>query len=156
MPELVKFMNLSNVSVFCFAASYIVALGCEVTRLFFRAPIRVAVMVGFAVAGLLAQTIYLWLRVKNSVDSAPLSSWFDWLLLVAWGLAAAYLATVVRRPQAAIGIFLLPLVLLFIGVASLFRDEAPFPRVQAQQAWGIIHGISLLLGTVVVMLGFVR
>ena len=104
---------------------------------------------------MLAQTIYLWLRVKNSVDAAPLSSWFDWLLLVAWGLVAAYLATVVRRPQAAIGIFVLPLVLLFIGVASLFRDVAPFPRAQAQQAWGIIHGISLLLGTVVVMLGFV-
>ncbi|MBW3601031.1 MAG: cytochrome c biogenesis protein CcsA, partial [Planctomycetes bacterium] len=33
--------------------------------------------------------------------------------------------------------------------------QAPFPRDQAYNYWSIIHGASLLLGTVVVMLGFV-
>ncbi len=147
---------LSQVHIFCFAASYSVALVLEISRLFFRASVRTIVAVGFTVAGLFAQTIYIVMRSNPDPGQAPpLSSWFDWLLLVAWGVAAVYLITSLRRPQAALGIFMLPLVLALIGLACLFRDVPPFPRDQALQAWGLIHGISLLLGVVAVMLGFV-
>jgi ABC-type uncharacterized transport system permease subunit len=146
---------LSQVHIVCFAASYAVALALEISRLFFRAPIRTIVAVGFTAAGLLAHTIYIVMRGSPESATPPLSSWYDWLLLVAWGVAAMYLITAVRRPQAALGIFMLPLVLLLIGVASLFRGVAPFPRDQALVAWGMIHGTSLLLGVVAVMLGFV-
>jgi ABC-type transport system involved in cytochrome c biogenesis permease subunit len=147
---------LSNVSIFCFAASYTVALLLEVSRLFLRAPVRVFGTIGFTGAGLLAHTAYILIRSHPDPQrSPPLSSWYDWLLLIAWGVAAAYLLIKVRRPQAAAGIFMLPVVLGLIGIAYFFRQVPPFPRSQALYAWIIIHGVSLLLGAVVVMLGFV-
>lgn len=147
---------LSQVQIICFAASYSVAMALEISRLFLRTRVRNIVAIGFTAAGLLAHTIYLAMRSTPELEQAPpLSSWFDWLLLVAWGVAATYLITLVRRPQAAMGIFILPLVLGLIGIAYLFRDVAPFPRDQAQVAWGMIHGTALLLGVVAVMLGFV-
>ncbi len=147
---------LANVHIFCFAASYAVALVLEISRLFFRAPVRLVVALGFSAAGLLAHTVFVVMRATpNPEQPPPLSSWFDWLLLVAWGVAVMYLITVLRRPQAAIGIFMLPVVLLLIGVASLFSRVDPFPRDQALYVWGVIHGVALLLGAVAVMLGMV-
>lgn len=146
---------LSHVSMFCFAASYAVALIGEVSRLFFRVPVRHLVTTGFTTAGLFAHTVYLVMRSNTSPTQAPpLSSWFDWLLLIAWGVAAVYLSLAIRRPQATVGIFMLPLVLLLIGIASLFRNAEAFPRSQSQYVWGVVHGSALLLGAVVVMLGF--
>lgn len=145
----------ANVSMLCFAASYAVTLALEISRLFFRVPIRTLVMIGFTTAGLFAQTAYLVTRTQASAASPPLSSWYDWLLLVAWGVALIYLMMTVRRPQTTLGIFMLPLVLLLIGVAKLFRDAAPFPREQSTQVWGFVHGMALLMGAVVVMIGFV-
>jgi ABC-type transport system involved in cytochrome c biogenesis permease subunit len=148
--------SLSNVHIFCFAASYAVALVLEVSRLFFRAPVRIIVTAGFAAAGLLAHTAFVVMRANPDPRlPPPLSSWFDWLLLVAWGMAGIYLLMVLRRPQAAVGIFMLPVVLVLIGVAALFRHVDPFPRSQALYAWGMIHGVALLLGSIGVMLGFV-
>jgi len=148
--------SLSNVHIFCFAASYTVALILEVSRLFFRAPVRILVTVGFTAAGLLAHTAFVVMRANPDPNlPPPLSSWFDWLLLVAWGVAGIYLVMILRRPQAAVGIFMLPVVLVLIGVAAPFRDVVPFPRSQSLYAWGMIHGIALLLGSVGVMLGFV-
>ena len=45
---------VSGISVTCFAASYAVAWALEASRLFFRSGVRGVVMIGFAVAGLLA------------------------------------------------------------------------------------------------------
>lgn len=145
---------LSGISFTCFAASYTVSLALEVSRLFFRAPIRWFITFGFAAAGLFAQTVYLWMRAEKAADVAPLSSWYDWCLLGAWLLVATYLVVAIRRPQAAVGVFLLPLVMALLGVAWLFEKSPPFPREQAKDIWGQLHGLSLLGGTVVVMLGF--
>jgi ABC-type uncharacterized transport system permease subunit len=54
-----------------------------------------------------------------------------------------------------LGVFLLPLVLAAIGAAFSARDLAPFPLDRARPLWNSIHGGSLLMGTVVVALGFV-
>jgi hypothetical protein len=55
-----------------------------------------------------------------------------------------------------LGVFVLPLAFLLIGFAWWFPGLAePFPRDQAYRYWSIVHGVALLLGTVVVMLGFV-
>jgi hypothetical protein len=62
----------------------------------------------------------------------------------------------VARPKNTLGLFVLPLVFLLIGVAWWFPAlQTPFPRHQAYHHWSIVHGVALLLGTVVVMLGFV-
>ncbi len=146
---------LTNVHIFCFAASYVVALLLEVSRLFLRAPVRIIGTLGFSAAGLFAQTIYIVMRTTSDPQKPPpLSSWYDWLLLIAWGVAAVYLLMKLRRPQTAMGIFMLPMVLALIGVAYVFRDVPPFPRSQSLTIWGIVHGTMLLAGSVVVMLGF--
>src|SRR4030095_1275484 len=149
-------MSMSGINIICFAASYGVALALEVTRLFFRLPVRLVVIMGFMVAGLFAHTVYLWMRAAHVLPSgSPLSSWYDWYLVAAWILAAAYLGLLIARPQTNVGIFLLPVVLALIGVAHTFRDVAPFPRDRALQMWGMAHGVMLLLGTVAVSFGFV-
>ena len=74
---------VSGISVTCFAASYAVAWALEISRLFFRSGVRGAVMIGFAAAGLLAQTLYLAYRAAQA-PASPLSSNFDWCLLAAW------------------------------------------------------------------------
>jgi hypothetical protein len=143
---------LSGISITCFTASYAVALALEVSRLFFRMRVRLVVMIGFAAAGLLAHSLYLGHRAQTG--NMPLSSWYDWFLIAAWILAAAYIGLTLSRPLTNVGLFLLPVVLVLIGVAYAFRDQSVFPRDRALQMWGIAHGLMLLLGTVAVSFGF--
>src|SRR4029453_7552409 len=146
----------SGISLGCFATSYLVTLALEISRLFFRLPIRLAVMLGFAAMGLTLHTIYLALRARSGMATGdPLSSWHDWYLMAAWVLAAAYLIVALSRPQTLVGLFMLPVVLALVGVAALFKKDALFPHDQALALWGLAHGLMLLLGTVTVSLGFV-
>jgi ABC-type transport system involved in cytochrome c biogenesis permease subunit len=144
---------LSGISVFCFAASYAVALALEATRLWFRSGVRGALMLGFAGAGLVAHTLFLGYRAATTTG-APLSSQYDWYLLAAWVVIAVYLYFTYYHPKAAIGLFILPLALALIGVAQ-FSDKEPFPQTPAAQVWGVVHGVFLLLGYVAVIVGFV-
>jgi ABC-type transport system involved in cytochrome c biogenesis permease subunit len=144
---------LSGISITCFASSYTIAWLLEGSRLFFRSGVRGAVMVGFAAAGFLAQTLYLGYRAASDVGS-PLASSYDWCLLAAWLLVAGYLYATYYHPRAAIGLFVLPLVLLLIAAAGGLADREPIARAGASQLWGMIHGVFLLLGTVAVMVGF--
>lgn len=141
----------------CFAASYTVTLALEVSRLFFRLPVRWITMTLFAGAGLFAHTAYLYVLTRGEMQGTaitPLSHWYDWCLLAAWVLAVIYLTFTIRRPETTVGIFLLPLVLTLIGAGYAVRQAPPFAREQALSYWGILHGIMLLLGTVAVSLGF--
>ena len=144
---------LSGVSIICFAGSYTVALLLELTRLLFRSRVRWPLIVGFAAAGLFAHTVYLYYRAVAAVG-APLSSQRDWYLLAAWVLAAIYLYLTCYHSQASFGPFLLPLVLGLLGTARYFADSAPFSRQPASTAWGWIHGVSILLAVVAVLVGF--
>lgn len=144
---------LSGISLVCFTASYAVALALEVSRLFFRMPVRLVLLLGFTIAGLLAHTLYLAQRAGSG--SLPLSSWYDWYLIAAWTIAMAYAGLAISRPRTNVGLFFLPVVLALIAVAYVFRDQAAFPRDRALRMWGVAHGMMLLLGTVAVSFGFV-
>jgi ABC-type uncharacterized transport system permease subunit len=149
---------IAGISVFCFAASYTVALVLELSRLLFRSGIRGAVMLGFAGAGLLAQVLYLGYRAYTSVTaeqaSLPLSSAFDWYLVAALAVVLVYLYSTIYHPDVAFGIFLLPLVLGLIAAAEYLADDRPFTREVAGQFWLTVHLASWLLGTVSVLVGF--
>ena len=145
---------VAKISVTCFAASYLVGWLLEVCRLFFRSGIRRAIMIGFVVAGMVAHTLYL-LHRATSANVSPLSSRFDWYLVAAWLLVGVYLYVNYYYPQAAIGLFVLPLALGLIVAAALFADRQPIAPEPASQVWGMIHGVFLLLGTVAVIVGFV-
>jgi ABC-type transport system involved in cytochrome c biogenesis permease subunit len=144
---------LHNVEVVCFAASYTVALALEFTRLWFRSGVRGMVMLGFALAGLLAHTLFLFQRY--TVHATPLSSAFDWYLMAAWGLVVVYLYLTYYHPKNPIGVFILPIVLALIGVAEFLADRASFSATQASRWWGAMHGAFLLLGAIAVILAFV-
>lgn len=147
---------LTGISLVCFSASYAVTLALEVSRLFFKMPIRMVVMLLFAAAGLGAHTLYLYNRATaEGLASVPLSNWHDWYLIAAWVVALAYLGLAASRPQTSVGLFMLPVVLVLIGVAYAFPQNLSLPQSRAQSAWGIIHGVMLLLGTIAVSLGFV-
>ncbi|HEX4132761.1 MAG TPA: cytochrome c biogenesis protein CcsA [Pirellulales bacterium] len=146
---------LSRISITCFAASYAVALLLELTRLWFRSGVRGAAMLAFAGAGLIAHTMFLAYRGLTTSGGIPLSSEFDWYLIAAWALTVVYLYLTVYHPRTAFGPFVLPVVLGLVGIAARFADRTPFPRSQALEVWGMIHGLSLLAGTVAVATGFV-
>ena len=148
---------LSGISITCFASSYAVTLVLEASRLLFRLPVRWIVMILFAAAGLFAHTAYLLTLTRQELQTTnvtPLATWYDWCLVAAWVLAASYIGLAVRRPDNTVGIFLLPLVLALIGAGHAVRELPPFARAQALSYWGVVHGITLMLGTVVAALGF--
>jgi len=142
---------LSHVQIVCFLASYSVALALEASRLWFRSNLRGMVMLGFVVAGWIAHTAYLYYSAVAAAQS-PLSSNRDWLLLAAWVLVMVYFYLACYHPTTHFGIFLLPLVLGLI-VAARYADAGRFPR-EPSRIWGVIHGTSILLATVTVLIGF--
>jgi ABC-type uncharacterized transport system permease subunit len=146
--------SLANISVTCFLASYLVAWLLELSRLYFRSGLRQVLMIGFATAGLAAHTIFLFERAMHG-QQPPLSSSFDWCLLTAWVLVAAYLYLSYCFPRSPLGMVVLPLVLLLVTAAVFWADRLPMAEPSALRVWGAIHGAFLLLGTVAVAIGFV-
>jgi len=145
---------LSNVGIICFAASYLVAFVLEVSRFFFRSGLRGTVMFGFAAAGWVAHSAYLYHQIVwqngHLFDSVQ-----GWLFAVAWVLAAIYLYQAVYFPRTPFGLFLLPLVLIAIAAGTYFADATSFPPDSVGRTWRSVHGIAFLLVTVVIFLGFV-
>jgi ABC-type uncharacterized transport system permease subunit len=139
--------------MFCFTASYAVALALEVMGLWYGPRWRRLATVFAAVAGMVAHTWYLAQRAGQS-PWAPLSSQHDWYLAAAWVLALFYVGLVLYQPRAPMGLFLLPITLALIA-AAYFASTEPLATFQAPRVWGLLHGVFLMLGTVAVLLGFV-
>lgn len=137
---------LSGITLMCFTASYLVSFALELTRPWFRSGVRGAIMIGFAVAGVLAHTLYLVAQAVRT-DGLPLSSPYEWYLVGAWALAVIYLCLALVQRKAAIGLFILPLVLGLIAVAATASHET-FAREPAQRVWGMLHGGFVLSGIV--------
>ena len=145
---------MSGVGIICFASSYAIAWALEISRLLFRSGVRGAIMLGFAGAGLVAHTAFLYYRAVNA-EGVPLSSEKDWYLVAAWALVVVYLYLAVLRPKIPFGLFLLPLVLGLISAATFLAPVEPLARGSASKIWGAIHGVSIMLAVVSVLIGFV-
>lgn len=161
---------MANVHVFCFFASYVVALGLEGLAVARRSGALRSLSFGFALAGLIAHTFYLVAR-SNAADLPPLlSSSHDWLLVLAW-LAVVFdltLSTILSAVGRGVpmGLFLLPVVLLLIGASDLV-GEATSPAMssatdavrrsaeeRALRGWGMLHASLLVFGIGGVIVGF--
>ncbi|QDT62797.1 Cytochrome C assembly protein [Stieleria bergensis] len=148
---------LLNVSVTCFFLAYLVALLLELSRVRWTIPGRFVAVLLMMSVGLLAHVSYLFLRVINSPtgnSSGLLSSWAEWSLLLALGLAICFLIAFIRRPDTIISFYFLPLVLFTIVVGTQLGSWEPFARDRAADVWGIIHGLMMALGTGAVLIGF--
>lgn len=148
---------LHKISVTCFVGSYVVALVLELTR--FIGPIRgrmpaVLTMMGL---GLFAHISFLFLRVIDSpVDDrrGMLSSWAEWSLLLALGLAICFFIAYIRRSDTIISFFFLPLILLTIWLGISVGGWEPFSRDDAVDTWRSVHGLAMVVGTGAVLVGF--
>lgn len=145
---------LTGVSLTCFLFSYLIVLTLEIGRLFYKFPARHLLTLIGMFAGLLAHTIFLGNELFGDQSSRLLSNWFQWVVLGAWGLAVACTYMMIRNPGGNVGLFFLPLVLVFIGVGALVRNYQPFADGSAVSLLGRIHGVSLLLGTMFIFQGF--
>ena len=142
---------LTGISIVCFAASYGVATILELTRFFFRARVRTAVMVGFAAAGLFAHSVYLVSEIQERMEAGlPWISWYTGCLVIAWMLAATYLLIVLFSRQSTMGLVLLPTAIALIAAAHLFPKSS-----QAVHVWSLVHGFSLMFGIAMVVAGFI-
>src|SRR5436305_5054152 len=113
-------MPLERITIFCFAASYAVALALELLGLLRPRPVLRLLGTAFSAAGLLAHTLYLL------VQRPPLASQFGTLLFLTWILAVFYLYGSIHHRHRAWGIFVLPLVCGLVILAGLFeRPESP-------------------------------
>jgi ABC-type uncharacterized transport system permease subunit len=153
MPEVLK-----NVTAFCFAASYGIALTLELLQLVRPRPILRVLSLVFGGAGLLAHTIYAF------VNPLPLETAFGSLVFLAWVLAVFYFYGSLHHRRVAWGLFVLPLVLGLVALAELFhrppRPRTPAPSweffaLQGKDFWPVLHGVLLLLAAVGVCVGFV-
>ncbi len=148
---------MERVTLFCFAASYALALGLELWHLSHRRPVHRLAADLSGGAGLLAHTIYL------AVQRPPLASQYGLLLALAWVLAIFYLYGSIHHARHAWGVFVLPVVLALVGLATVFGpptdpEGAPLTGIFAREGrlfLNIAHATLLVLAAVGVCVGFV-
>ena len=137
---------LEKVSLFCFEASYAVALLLELLHLLRPRAVHRLVSIGFGIAGFLAHSIFL------AVQGLHLSSQYGCLLFLAWILAIFYLYGSLHHRKTAWGVFVLPLLLGLVVMAGAFG------RPEGDGSWlpqlGMLHGTLLLLAAVGVCVAF--
>ena len=135
-----------NVQLSCFLTSYVVAFALELMRLLRRGPIHRGVMLAFAWAGFAAHTLFIVARSRAANLPPLLSSSQDWMLVLAWLAALLYLLVATFDRDIAIGLFLLPLVVLLIS-AAVFFSERPNAHVQdLTRQWVMLHVILMVFG----------
>jgi hypothetical protein len=159
----------SGISVGWLFVAYVAALLIELSRLAFRMPYRLAALLGVIVTGLVLHAAYLLGRFfpappplvegGNAAGQDLLlsggTSWYDWILLVAWALAAVYAVLLVRKPESQLGLFVLPLLITLVALATGLRSLSPLERAaEVAWVWRALHAVSLLVGTMLLSLGF--
>jgi ABC-type transport system involved in cytochrome c biogenesis permease subunit len=154
---------LEGITLFCIGASYAVALAFELARLIRPGAVPRLIGTGFGAAGLLAHTLLLTRWFFLDEPSMPLSAQSGSLLFLAWILAVFYLYGSLHHRRLAWGVFILPVVLGLVGLASLFPPARAAGERTAAAAglgdwrldWGLLHGALVLLAAVGVCVGFV-
>jgi hypothetical protein len=138
-------MPLDNVTLLCFFASYLAALLLELSQFARPSPVARWAAIGFTAAGLLAHTIYLLVRSRNSQLPPLLSSTHDWLLVLSWLAVVMDLAVVLWDRRLALGLFVLPPVVVMVGAAR-FVSQQP-EMLQGDLYWlSMVHASCLVLG----------
>ncbi len=147
---------LREISIACFFTSYLVVLILELLRLWGRIPGRGLLVVVMTSIGLFTHVCYLVFRAADGTDGdvGRLATWFDWSMLLALGLAICFFIFYLRRPDTIVSFFFLPAIMLTIGMAIAVRDLEPFSRSEATQVWRTVHALSMMVGSIAVLIGF--
>ncbi|HLQ44178.1 MAG TPA: cytochrome c biogenesis protein CcsA [Planctomycetaceae bacterium] len=146
-------IDLDKVSVFCFLASYTAAFGLEWTRLVRRGAIARWAGLALGLAGFVAQSAYLLVRSRGH-ENLLLSSTHDWLLVLAWIVVLLYLFLTTIDRELAVGLFLLPVVLLFVG-SSYFVSKQTNSLIAGSRGFAMLHASLLVIGIAGIIASFV-
>jgi ABC-type transport system involved in cytochrome c biogenesis permease subunit len=147
--------GMERVTVFCFLASYAVALALDAWHQRRPRPVVRLLSLGCGGAGFLAQTIYLF------VKQPPLVSQFGWMLFLSWILAIFYLYGSIHHRRLAWGVFVLPLVLGLVALGWAFAPPGEVTRSVGREGvftihdfWGPLHALLLFLAAIGICVGF--
>ena len=156
IPENAVLMSTDRITIFCFGASYAVALALELVQLVWPRAVQRLLTALFAGAGLLAHTLFL------AVQRPPLRDPYGSLLFLAWILAVFYLYGSIHHRRSAWGAFVLPVVLAVIILASLsgrpvenISDTWNISSVDSEALWRVLHVTSFILASVGICVAFV-
>jgi ABC-type transport system involved in cytochrome c biogenesis permease subunit len=146
--------ELEKITIFCFAASYALALALELVLLVRPRPVLRYLATIAGASGLLAHTAYL---VTQRVS---LASQAGSLLFLAWILATFYLYGSIHYRRLAWGLFVLPVVL---GITILARFSTSASIASGQDVlsvdpitfWNDVHISMFVLAAVGVSVAFV-
>lgn len=147
---------LQGITHACFGLSYLAAFLLELARLFWPARGWRVASLAFGAAGFIAQCIYIVIHEPS--PASPYGS-LVWLTFV---LAIFYLWGTVHHAKLAWGVFVLPVILILIGLSFilLHADESS-PTLNAlgwasgERFWAILHGFLILAAAVGVSVSFV-
>ncbi|CAN5877960.1 c-type cytochrome biogenesis protein CcsB [soil metagenome] len=150
-------MFFERLSVLCFAGTYGLALAADLTRFAVRTRPRWDLTVGLTALGWIVHTAFL-ANLAWRVQSLPISTAFQSLLVLAWILAGIALYLLLSAPKpAAFGMFVLLFVLALVAVAGMLPPQARTEWTSLggwKNLWGVTHGILLLLGVVSTCVAF--
>lgn len=146
-------MDWTRISLFCFFSSYLAAFVFECARLMSKYSFSRWLALGFAAAGLTAQTAYLVVRSQAAGLPPLLGSTHDWLLVLSWLAVVPYLITELMDRKLALGLFVLPIVLVLVGAAT-FVSKQPNQGI-ADDALVMVHASTLVLAAVGVFVSLV-
>lgn len=151
-------MWIERITVFCFAASYALALMLELVNLLLPRPWLRLFATILGGAGLLAHTLFLATLLFMTPQGLVLASQFASLLFIAWIVAIFYFYGGLHHRRQAWGVFVLPLVLFLVVLAAAFprdRESAATPEwLGGERLLPMLHGVLLLLAAVGVCVGF--
>lgn len=150
-------MYFERLSVLCFAGTYGLALAADLTRFIVRTRPRWDLTIGLTALGWLVHTAFL-ANLAWRTQSLPISTAFQSLLVLSWILSGIALYLLLSAPKpAAVGVFILPVVLALLAVASLLppQSRAEWTSLGGwKNLWGVLHGVLLLLGVVSTCVAF--
>lgn len=146
----------------CFLIAYVLAFAMEAARFASSGDATrrwtswsVFVMMGLAI---ITHSLYLIDRVWNAWSGSQFTAfrnWQDWGLLVAWLIALACFWMSLRRSDKQIGLFVLPIILAIVGLSVVFPSQSPIATSTSSASfWRLTHSAAMLLGTMLVALGF--
>ncbi len=138
-----------GITEYCFLLSYLTSFILELLRIVRPARWERYGSIAFAIAGLLAHSIFL------AYDPPSPSSPYGSLLLLAWVFGVFYLYGILHRDPYPWAVFVLPLVLALVGLSFVFtRTTHDGSWFTGERFWGMVHGILLLLASVGITVGF--
>lgn len=149
-------MPIDRITIFCFAASYAVALGLELLNLVRPRALCRLLATCFGSAGLLAHTLFL------IAQQVSLSTRAGSLLFLAWILSMFYVYGSFHHRRVAWGVFVLPVVLSLTILGAWFSragEEQGGPQslgtFDLVEFWRVLHIALFILAAVGVSVSFV-